>query len=233
MKLEPAQTQLRAPQAKNSEGLVVPAAGQGDPRVAAGQAVQLRGGAGAFLDRDDVAAAGDGGEERLVHLHAHPRRIVVEHDRQAGGAIHRQHVLGDLPRGRQRVGRRADQDGVGADGAGGFGVGQRVLGADRAGSHHQRQAPGDDFAGVGGEGQAFLGGVRVVLAGGAADHDAVHLRLDEKLQDLGEGLGVDAAVGAQRGDGGGIDTFEFHGGSSCGMLGRGAPGGRCRGGWFR
>ena len=44
-----------------------------------------------------------------------------------------------LPLGRQRVGRRGDQDGVGADLPRSLGVGDRILGPDRAGADDERQ----------------------------------------------------------------------------------------------
>ena len=92
----------------------------------------------------------------------------------------------------------------------GLGVGDRVLGADRPGADDQRQAGADHLPGVGREVEPLLRGVGIVLAGRARDDDAVHPGRDQRLEDLGEGLAVDLAIGAERRDRRGVDSFEVH-----------------------
>ncbi|MNI09305.1 hypothetical protein D3C73_623690 [compost metagenome] len=165
---------------------------------------------GAFLDGDDVLHISHGVEELLVHAHAHAARVVVEHDRQAGGAVYGFDVHGDFLLGRQRVGRGAYQQGVGPDFLGGSGIGHRVFGADGASADDQRQTAVEHVLGLGSQVEALLGGVGVVLASGTANDHAMDLGLDQVFQDIGERGLVDAAIGRQRRDGRGVDTFEFH-----------------------
>ncbi|MNF52889.1 hypothetical protein D3C84_342500 [compost metagenome] len=180
-----------------------------------GQAMQARGVAGAFLDGDDVLAVGHCGEEFIAHADPHAGGVVVQHDRQVGRAVDGQDVGRDLLLGRQGVGRRTDQDGVGLDGLRRLGIGDRLFGADGTRADHQGQAAIDHILGMGCEIKALLGGVSVVLAGGTADDDAVNLRFDQVFQHGSEGRLVDGPCCRQGSDCRGEDAVKVHFGFSC------------------
>src|SRR3546814_17695931 len=74
------------------QSLIVPTARQFDIWEPAGQEMHTAHVAGAFLDCHDVPGLSDPGQVVLAHAHPHTRRVVVEHDGQVGGPIHRQGV---------------------------------------------------------------------------------------------------------------------------------------------
>ena len=136
--------------------------------------------------------------------------IVVEHDRQVRGAVDRQRVDRVLALGRQRVGGRGDQDGVGADLPGVPRVLDRILGPRPARADDEGGAALDDLLGEGRQGESLLGGLRVVFAGRAADDDAVDARGDQALEHVGELGPVDLASRPEGRDGGCVDALELH-----------------------
>ena len=103
---------------------------------------------------------------------------------------------------------RSDQDRIRARRFRRLGIGDRVLGAHRAGADDRRQPAADDLAREAHQGEPLLRRLGVVLAGGARDDQPVHVRGDQVLDDLGEAVAVDPAHSVVRRDDGRVDTLE-------------------------
>ncbi|MDE2913050.1 MAG: hypothetical protein OXL68_09005 [Paracoccaceae bacterium] len=70
--------------------------------------------AAGFLDRSERGALADPFETVGTHANASATGAIVEHDRHPPGLVNHQAVGGEFTFRRQRIGRRRDEDSVGA-----------------------------------------------------------------------------------------------------------------------
>ena len=200
---------FRAP-GEEFQRLVVHAAACLDMRVVPRQHVKPVDVARAFLNGAEIRAAANTVQIFLAHLGGHPSGIVVENDRQVGGAVDGQRMKRVLARRRLGIGRCRHQQRV-ISHAGDFGRElDRILGADGAGSPDHHSPGADNVLGAAQRLQPLFRAVRVIFAGRATDDDPVHTCGDEVFEDRSEPVPVDLAILPQRRDGRRVNAPDFH-----------------------
>ena len=171
---------------------------------------------GGVLQGHDVVHLGQLVDEVGLQLHAGGQGVVVDHNAKLGAGGDLLEEVDDALAGGGLIVRGQDQAVLSAAVGGEVRELDGGLGGGLSDARDDGLAAGDVLAAHLDDFLLLLQGHGVVLAGAAGDQQAVHAALDDVVDDLLEGLKVNALILPEGGDNGDIHAFRclVHGGSS-------------------